>query len=237
MAKKADAWNELNDRQKNTLTAIYRADQKAENDEAASWRLRVKRRPAAIWRNLRYPDLNGYETFLHLQLREAGVIDSGLGSTLAALERRRFVESHWLTVEVGEPKLISVKLTNMGRALARASLGESAVKKIPKGQLKQWQWECLIAACVAGDTGLPYDDCGNYGGFSFEWTCRRLRDYYDTDNGLVKERSRFEYNEVMNHSERVHELVITESGKQFYQDNYQYYRELYPEVETPSLHV
>lgn len=68
----------------------------------------------------------------------------------------------------------------------------------------------------AGDAGLPYDDCGNYGGFSFEWTCQRLRDYYDTDNGLVKERARFELNSVMNHSDRVHELVITVKYQQFF---------------------
>jgi len=80
MSKHLNLWQELNERQQLTLTAIYHADQKVESEEAGRWRLGWEKMPATVWRKLRYPDLNGHETFLHRLLREAGVIDEGLGS-------------------------------------------------------------------------------------------------------------------------------------------------------------
>ncbi|MEH2003518.1 MAG: hypothetical protein V7L00_33260 [Nostoc sp.] len=145
MSKHLNLWQELNLRQQITLTAIYHADQKAEDEEAARWRVGWEKRPAAVWRKLRYPDLNGHETFLHKLLREAEVIDEGLGSTLQALERRHLCECDYYQVR-GKSELLSVKLTTTGRAVARAGLGESAPKKPPKGQLKPRQWEALCTA-------------------------------------------------------------------------------------------
>ncbi len=49
MSKHLNLWQELNQRQQLTLTAIYHADQKAEDEEAARWRVGWEKRPAAVW--------------------------------------------------------------------------------------------------------------------------------------------------------------------------------------------
>ena len=167
---KKHSWNELNERQKSALTAIYKADQNAEKKEKSRWHQGLDRRPAAVWRKLRYPDLHGYETDLHKQLREVGVIDNGLGSTLQAIERRNFIKCDYVKNAFNEQELISIELTKSGRAAARQGLGESAPKSRPKGELKEKQWAALVAAYIAEDEGLEWDDCGNYSGFSFRWT-------------------------------------------------------------------
>lgn len=226
-------WLELNQRQKSTLIAIYKADQNAEQDEAARWRMGWKKRPAKAWRNLRYAPLNGHETFLHRQMREAGVIDEGLGSTLAALERRKLIECNYYEV-LGKSELLSIKLTNTGRAVTRAGLGEKAPRKRPKGQLKERQWEALVAVYLVGNEGLKSDGFGDYGGFSWRWTWLRLRDYFGDGSGLIKEESKFVFNKTNHRSDREYFIVISEAGRKFYEENWRYYQELYPDVDAPE---
>lgn len=227
MSKHLNLWQELNERQQLTLTAIYHVDQKVESEEAARWRLGWEKRPAAVWRSLRYPDLNGHETFLHKLLRKAGVIDEGLGSTLQALERRQLCECNYYQVR-GKSELLSVKLTTTGRAVARAGLGESAPKKPPKGQLKPRQWEALCTAYQAGENGIDSGaSLGDYAGFSWRWTWLRLQDYYGTDKGLVKE---VDYWKNGKHSTK---LVITPAGVEFYRQQWEQYHTLYPDVDAP----
>ncbi|NWF58984.1 MAG: hypothetical protein HXY43_06665 [Fischerella sp.] len=55
----------------------------------------------------------------------------------------------------------------------------------------------------------------------------RLRDYYKTDNGLVKEVG---YWKDGKHSTK---LVITQSGIEFYRQQWEKYRALYPDVNAP----
>ena len=104
------------------------------------------------------------------------------------------------------------------------SLGESAPKKVPKGQLKPRQWEAVEAAYLADDEGIKDKfGSGDYGGFSWRWTWLRLRDYYELSDGLVEE-VRYWKN-----GEQQTKLVITAKGKVFYQKNQTHYLDLYPQ--------
>jgi hypothetical protein len=229
MSKHFEQWQELNQRQQATLSAIYHADQNAEREEAASWRLSIERRKADVWRRLRYPPYpNGAETYLHCQLSEARVIDPGLGSTLQALETRNLCECKHYLVR-GKSELFSIKLTTEGRAVVRAGLGEAAPKKPPKGQLKQRQWEALATAYKAGEEGIKDDNFGDYARFSWRWTWLRLRDYHETTNGLVKEVGYWE------NSKYGSKLVITPKGIVFYEENKEKYQQLYPNTKEKWL--
>ncbi|HYX17885.1 MAG TPA: hypothetical protein VE944_26700 [Nostoc sp.] len=226
MSKHLNLWQDLNLRQQLTLSAIYHADQKAEDEEGARWRLGWQKRPAAVWRSLRYPDLNGRETFLHKLLRESEVIDEGLGSTLQALERRQLCECNYYQVR-GKSELLSVKLTTTGRAVVRAGLGKSAPKKTPKGQLRPRQWEALCTAYQAGESGLDSGlTFGDYAGFSWQWTWLRLRDY--KGGGLVRKVGYWK------DGKHLTKLIITEAGIKFYQKQWSQYLTLYPDVNAPK---
>lgn len=165
-----------------------------------------------------------------------GIIDEGTGSTFTALERRGLIEYR----ERYEPNIISLKpltsvrLTRKGRKEARSLLGESAPKKLPKGTLREWHWNALALLYEAGgelDSSQSVSGC--YGGIGWK-TWLRLRDYYDTGKGLVKEHSRFVWRPDRKESDRVYAIRLTESGREFYEQNWEKYRELYPNVEAPQ---
>jgi len=216
---KEEIWQELNQRQRDTLTAVYRADQNAEQSEAARWRRGSSRRAAEIWRRLQYPPFGGVvETPLHRLLREAGVIDPGLGSTLQALERRNLIQCGWT-----DGDLLWVRLANLGRAIARGGLGEQPPRKAPKRQLKPRQWEALTTAYHAGDEGIKDNaGVGDYGGFSYRWTWARLRDYYAPDDGLISELRYWE------NGKGRYKIQISPKGREFYEINKEFYENLYP---------
>jgi hypothetical protein len=221
----------LNERQQKALIAIYRSDQIAEENEKSKYRRGWQKEKADIWRRMQYPDNNGWETFLHRNLREAGVIDYGLGSTLNSLCSRELIECAYYTTIRNKQELLWIKLTNLGRKTARELLGESAPKKPPKGQLRERQWKALELAYKCGDEGVYKDENFNYGGFSWEWTWLRLRDYYGVNNGLIKESSysvkRKAYHDGWETSVQEYKIVITENGKIFYEDNCTRYEQLY----------
>lgn len=225
MSKHLNLWSELNQRQQATLTAIYRADQSVEAVQKYCWRNSSIREKAAVWRNLQYYfEPTSYETLLHKLLSEAGVVDQGLGSTLSLLERHKLIECNYYDGE-----LISIKLTTTGRAIARAGRGESAPKKPPKGQLKLKQWEALATAYQAGELGIDSGlNFGDYAGFSWQWTWLKLRDYYGTDNGLVKEVGYWK------DGKHLTKLVITQPGIEFYRQQWSQYRALYPDINAPK---
>jgi len=214
----AKTWQELNQRQQATLTAIYKSDQKAEQQETTRWRLWRERTPADVWRKLRYPPLAGIESPLHRFLRVAEVIDPGLGSTLQALERRNLVECGWDV----DGDLLWIKLTNFGRATVRAGTGEKPPKKQPKGQLRPRQWEALQVAYQAGKEGIK-DSLGlsDYSGFSYQYTWSRLCHYYGSNDGLVAEISYWE------NGKSKYKICITKKGKDFYECNKEAYKKLY----------
>lgn len=225
MNKHLEQWQELNDRQQATLIAIYKADQQTEQNQKQAWNYGQEKQPASVWRKLRYPDLYGGETRLHYFLRKAGVIDKGLGSTLDALERRKLCISTYQVRKVRQNELLTIELTKLGRAVARAGLGETAPKKRLKGQLKPRQWEALVTAYNAGNNGIEHEH-DDYAGFSWRWTWLTLRDYYGLGKGLVEEVGYWK------EGKHYSKLVITQAGKEFYCQHKEEYCALYSNIEV-----
>jgi hypothetical protein len=227
----------LNERQELYLKAIYVEDQAAERHEAWRWNHGYSKRPADEWRWLLYADLAGGATPLKRQLERSGLVDAGTGSTFSALERRGLIdhrERYEPQIASIEP-LTSVRLTRKGRAEARKLLGESAPKKLPKGTLREWHWNALARLVEAGgELSSAQYVSGCYGGIGWK-TWLRLRDYYDTGIGLAKEHSRYVQRQGKWEGDRVYVIRLTEKGREFYRDNYDKYRELYPDVEAPEL--
>lgn len=236
--KATTAWSSLNERQQVYLRAIYVADQAVEESRKLSAaRGHYSSTPAAVWRWLLYATLSTGDTDLKSRLRSAG-IDEGTGSTFAALEKRGLVQTQahdrgtsyegQLTPNHPQQWYLFVKITPAGRAAARA--GDPAytpIKPLPKGTLKERQWAALEALYNAGEAGLPQDAIGNYGGFSWQWTMLRLRDY--KPQALAAEA-----NDFRRDGQRIYKMVITPFGRQYYEENRQRYAELYPSKQAGS---
>lgn len=226
--KSPDAWNELNRRQQTYLRLIYTADQDAEKGEQQRWKRGQRRRPADEWRWLLYADLPFGHTYLKSLLTSAEVVDEGTGSTFTALEKRGLILCQHQFEEgiISFEPLLSVRLTTQGRKVARTGLGERAPKKLPTGTLREWHWQALAKLYAAGEAGL-FDDgvrSGYYGETSWN-TWLRLRDY--KAGALMKEVSKWDDNGRYRYG-----ATITESGKQFYKENWQKYRAMYPDVDA-----
>lgn len=233
---------QLNQRQQKTLIAIYHSDQETEANEKANYRLGRAQEKSSVWHRMQYPDEYGGETTLHRYLRQAGVISRGLGATLNVLEKYKLIDCSYYFTVLSERKLLTIQLTTKGRKLARNLLGVQVPKRRPKGQLKERQWEALEFAYEMGDEGIKRDEWINYGGFSWQWTILRLRDYYGLGNGLVEEKPYYEkhtYSDGSTYSEKKYKLVITEKGKKYYRENQEMYMQLYPnlyiDVEAPKV--
>lgn len=111
-------------------------------------------------------------------------------------------------------------------------MGESALKKLPKGTLREWHWNALARLYEAGgELSSELHTWGCYGGIGWK-TWLRLRDYYDTGIGLAKEHSRYVQREGKWEGERVYCIKLTEKGREFYKANYEKYRTLYLDVEA-----
>ena len=162
-------------------------------------------------------------------LRE-GYTDQGTGSTFSSLVRKELIEHAVIHVNtlLGRMRLPQVKLTTWGRKVARTGLGEVAPKQLPKGTLREWHWEALVLVWVAGDKGLGKEETGNYGRKSWN-TWLRLRDY---EPSLVEERHYPHVQSVWTRGR--YKIHITEAGKQFYQENWAKYVELYPDIDAPK---
>jgi hypothetical protein len=158
-----------------------------------------------------------------MRIKQAGEVDPGTGSTFKALSTRKLIEIRY---PYDDLQWLDCKLTKQGRAVVRAGLRLEAPKKPPKGQLRERQWAALVAAYVAGDGGVKRDVNLNYGGFSWEWTWLRLRDY--NDGPLIEERSSFKA------GRHEYDLVISQFGRHFYRFNWKKYRELYPNINAPE---
>jgi hypothetical protein len=224
LSKEELVWKELNLRQQTYLRLIFEIDQHREAlERGPDWR-RSTNRPASQWRWIEYAEIFGKSTTLRMRIKEAGEVDPGTGSTFKALSARKLIEIRYPYEDV---QWLDCKLTKQGRAVVRAGLRLQAPKKSPKGQLRERQWAALVAAYVAGDGGVKRDVNLNYGGFSWEWTWLRLRDY--SDGSLIEERSFF--NEAGRHE---YDLVISQFGRHFYRSYWKKYRELYPNVNAPE---
>ena len=224
LSKEELLWKELNFRQQTYLRLIFEIDQHREAlERGQDWR-RSTNRPASQWRWIEYAEIFGKSTTLRMRINEAGEVDPGTGSTFKALSTRKLIEIRY---PYDDLQWLDCKLTKQGRAVVRAGLRLQAPKKSPKGQLRERQWAALVAAYIAGDGGVKRDVNLNYGGFSWEWTWLRLRDY--SDGPLIEERSNF--NKAGRYE---YVLAITQFGRHFYRSNWKKYRELYPDINAPE---
>ncbi|AFY85501.1 hypothetical protein [Oscillatoria acuminata] len=224
-SKHEKIWDELNERQRTYLKQIFEIDQKREQSERSAWNSGGRPRPADEWRWIEYLELFGNSSQLRQKLKTAKVVDPGTGSTFKALWTRKLIEIDYC-YQVSD--WFKCKLTRLGRAVVRAGLGIQSEKKLPPRTLRDYQWKALVAAWNAGDEGLAADDYrAGYGGYSWQYCWLRLRNWNERygKNGLVQE-FRQDWKSSC--------LGITEEGRNFYRENWQKYRELYPEVEAPE---
>ncbi len=223
LSKQELLWNELNLRQQTYLRLIFEIDQHREAlERGQDWR-RSSSRPASQWRWIEYAEIFGKSTTLRMRIKEAGEVDPGTGSTFKALSTRKLIEIRY---PYNDLEWLDCKLTKQGRAVVRAGLRLQAPKKPPKGQLRERQWAALVAAYIAGDRGVKKDVNLNYGGFSWEWTWLRLRDY--SEGSLIQERALFKAGRYE------HDLIISQFGRHFYRSHWKKYCELYPNINAPK---
>lgn len=152
------AWDQLNDRQRVYLAAIYEADQAAEARIAESRKQMQWVPPASEWRWLRYTcaSHHDFDTAIQELLRRQGHLDSGAGSTLAALERRGLIDTRTVPDGIGIT-IIEVRMTRAGRAAVRAGQNEAPKTRTPPGLLSEWLWTALTTLYLAGPDGVLYD--------------------------------------------------------------------------------
>ena len=222
-SKHEKIWDELNERQQTYLKHIFEIDQYREAGERGAWTSGGRPRPASEWRWIEYFEIFGNSSQLRQTLKTAKVVDPGTGSTFKALRTRNLIEIDYCYSVL---EWFNCKLTRLGRAVVRAGLGVQAPKKLPPRTLRDYQWKALVSAWNAGDEGLSANEYGGYGGHSWRHCWLRLRDWNGRYGriGLVRE-----FKKDLESC-----LGITEEGRKFYRENWQKYRELYPEVEAPE---
>ncbi|KIQ64261.1 hypothetical protein TR51_19125 [Kitasatospora griseola] len=234
----ARTWEELNDRQRLYLAAVYREDQAAQAKAQALRAAFGDPGPAREWRKLPFtikaaPALTGY-TALQERLREQNALDEGAGSTLAALHRRALIDLSEDQVEVfplGGAARVLVSLTRAGRACARAGLDERPATT-PKDMLSEWLWRNLVKVASAGPDGLPEDGLWGkskfYLGTGFRPGRRAAsRGYIDSvpvRDGDGPQSHVVEYR-----------WRLTPAGRAHIAQHAERYRAMYPDVELASL--
>lgn len=233
-----DEWKKLNKRQQAYMQALYDTDQEQEAEEKLYAARTQRSRPADEWRWMKYADtLMGY-TPLKKRLITAKVVDAGTGSTFEALKERGYVLiRHELTM-VGNT-IPFLRLTTKGRKLVRSALQiQPSQNKWPTGQLREWHWKALCAAWKAGDDGLK-SESGYYARIGWN-TWLRLRDYkVKGEERPLADEERVSVNWTshaggfMTYNQEIR-MKITDFGKHYYRENWQRYRELYPDVEAPE---
>lgn len=237
-------WQALNQRQQTYLTLIYESDQIQERNEKARTARDWRSRPADEWRWILYANTMYGHTPLKQHIKDAGMVDPGTGSTFKALEERGLIlaRSEGATLHSRSELIVNIRLTTLGRRVARTGLGDTPSRTLPVGTLREWHWRALCHAYARGDQGIHYDtDAGDGYGYISWKTCLRLRDYRSggEERPLLVEK-RF-YGDgaytvagyTFNRGYDVR-LCITESGKQYCRDNWQRYRDLYPSVTAPQ---
>ncbi|MCT7984936.1 hypothetical protein NG796_16820 [Laspinema sp. A4] len=224
-SKHEKIWDELNERQQTYLKQIFEIDQNREAGERGAWNSGCRPRPASEWRWIEYLELFGNSSQLRQKLKAADVVDPGTGSTFKALAKSKLIEIDYC---YPVKDWFNCKLTRLGRAVVRAGLGVQSEKKLPARTLRDYQWKALVSAWNGGNDGLTAagERSGDYGGHSWRHCWVRLRNWNERygKNGLVQEF----------HKNWKSCLGITEEGRRFYRENWQKYRELYPEVEAPE---
>lgn len=249
-------WLELNDRQRQYIQAIFKADQEAEEYERSAWTRGRRSQPASIWRWIKYEGVgDSGNSKLRRALKEQNLIDPGTGATFEALEQRGLIDCKYEKLYgPGEPSTLFVKLTTVGRRLVRHATGEKTPKKLPVGILQEWHWLALAKTYAAGEVGVPHGVVGNV---RISWkTWLRLMDYkyqgkelplveeYRRSTGITDEEIMEKHNPFneplwwlkSHHRDLLYAnlIRITQAGCDYYRQNWQHYRELYPTVEAPE---
>ena len=223
-----DVWQELNARQRAYLQALYDVDQAEEADRRrAAADGYFSRTPASEWRWMMYGPV-APPSPLYQALRDAGLVDPGTGSTWQALEARGLCQCRYVPDAFGV-QLLQVQITKLGRKIVRTATGEQRPKQLPKGTLRERQWAALARLYQAGDAGEASDDL-LYGRGSFDWykTLLRLRDYKPQP---LMEASNGDWIDGYFHRHALR-YRITAAGRAYYEQEWQRYRELYPDVDA-----
>src|SRR6266568_1134607 len=213
--KALDAWTELNDRQQGTLAVIYELDQENERGRRAdAARGHYDKSLAAEWRLLDFahdPSLRELlgPTAIQARLESRGWDNQGNGSTMAALVKRGLVV-HGERRPTRFGVVLRVKLTNHGRAAARAGLSPQPGGK-PKNVLPPRTWEVLGFLWAAGQRGEP-----------LKWGFSRT----------------IEYSLIERHDPPLAEsvpggYVLTDRGREFYREAYAVHAAAHPDVRVP----
>lgn len=215
-------WTKLNARQQSYLKLIYQLDQETEREEKrGAWA--GQRKPAEVWRWLFYGDVAlNKASPLKQRLKTAQLVDPGTGSTLQALERRQLIECR------GEVPELEIKLTLLGRKVARTGLGETLAKRASKGMLSELTWEALVLAYLSGDEGLKQEWGFRYAGIHFN-TWDRLQGH--RDGALVEEV--YHPEDSSSRSPGANRIHLTHRGLQFYRLQWENYQSVYPVIEAP----
>jgi len=214
------SWGDLNKRQQTYLKAIFEVDQAQEAViKAAS-------------ESERWIPYNQEGATLRHTITASDHDDQGSGATFAALERRGLVIIKYETDGSGT-LILFVQITQAGCEVVRDAQSQKTPKPLLGRTLQARHWRALMKAYTAGDEGIRPD-----GHITWNTTWRVLRNY--RVNGKV--RPLVEEGKISAQPRRAFEsysasqairIYITVFGKQFYRDNWQRYRDLYPDVDAP----
>jgi hypothetical protein len=236
-------WADLNERQRQYMQAIYETDQEQEADERGAWKRGERRRPAHEWRWMEYGVFNGVGSTLYTKLYLRQLVDEGTGSTFNALEKRGFITCKYTHTRRSGQKVFDVflmlQITPAGRKLVREATGAKAYRPGAPGILREWHWRAMAEAWKARPAGVmaEYGSSGDYGRIGWN-TWLRLRDY--KAGALIEEYQTWTQVELTSsgrtwkESRPVYWLRLSPFGEQFYRENWQRYRELYPDVDAPQ---
>lgn len=228
-------WEKLNKRQKFYLKSIFDLDQSTEANMKWLAARGLSHTPARVWRWIPY---NAGRAYLQTLIENAGYRDAGTGSTFEALRKRGLILLRYEPGSLRQP-IIYVQVTRQGRALIREAFGLEAPKSLPAGTLQEWHWKALAHAYQCGDQGI------------LEWprgigdrTVRRLEDYKikGEEKALIAyvlipcepyQRQNWISHRYETATSR-NLLRITDFGKLFYEECWEHYREMYPDVDAPD---
>ncbi len=238
----AETWEGLNERQRTYLAACYQEDQEVERQVTAARAAGSgKRIPAAEWRKIPFtikadPEFTGY-TALQDRLRVLGEHDAGAGQTFKALATRGLVVVSEDQVEVfplGFVPRVLVELTRLGRACARAGLGEAPSARRPTHLLSEWLWSSLMKVASAEPDGLSDDEMWGRAKFYLGTGYQPHGPHGGRSRGLIDE---FPVTEGEGEEAFVREYRwrLTDAGRQHITAYRDTYRGMYPKVAIAEL--
>ena len=232
-------WDELNARQRLYLSTIFEFDQAAESDIKRRSAKRMAVPPAAEWRQVTYDidlpkEAAGYSS-VQLAVRRRGEHDTGSGSTLAALRRRKLVTVTYdqvYVVPVGMVDRIRVRLTAAGRAAARHGAGHTAPAAPPAGLMTRWSLQALARLYTAGEQGLCNESTPDRADAAPSWnTLLRLQQRRD---GSLIDTFAADWPDQHKRMLRQHRVRASALGRRHFEIHRACYLELFPDLDLPS---